>query len=84
MSFVCLGNVSKRTILDLAPVSVSTEGHLGQEFACRALAAEVSEPVVADHGAEAGVMLGRGQDGLRFCLRTEENDDLDVTPECTM
>ena len=59
MSFVCLGNVSKLTILVLAPVS--------EEFACRALHAEVAEPVAADHGAEAGIvlMLGRGYDGLR-------------------
>jgi hypothetical protein len=78
--------VSKQTILDLAPVSVSTEGHLGevvqvQEFACHTLHAEVTEPVAADHGAEAGVVLGRCQDGLLFCLRIEENDDLDVTTE---
>ena len=60
-----LGNVSKRTILDLAPIAVSTEGHFGevvlvQEFARRALHAEVAEPVAADHGAEAGVVLGGG------------------------
>ena len=72
MSFVRLGNVSKQTILDLAPVSVSTEGHIGevvlvQEFACRALHAEVAEPVTADLGAEAGIvlMLGRGYDRLQ-------------------
>jgi hypothetical protein len=66
VSFVRLGNVSKQTILDLAPVSVLTEGHLGevvlvQEFTCRALHAEFVEPVAADHGAEAGIVLVLGQ-----------------------
>ena len=50
MSFVRLGNVSKQTILDLAPVSVSTEGHLVevvlvQEFTC---------PSCRGHGASDG------------------------------
>jgi hypothetical protein len=72
VSFVLLGNVSKQTILDLAPVSVLTEGHLGevvlvQEFAYRALHAEVVEPVAADHGVKARIvlMLGGSYDEIR-------------------